>query len=435
MCGLKQFFWGPLLSGTRSRHCPGLENPGGLKPWTGSGPNNSSLLSTVLLLLLVFWGCSPEPVLEPEPVDIPHVFVPAEGKDVVRILENGLRAQGLDNWKDLAPAVERSLEYVSTRDQDAWAVCEPGLCLSWNELKKTLELFLGLLPKIDGRPDMFKDFFEFYAVNPDVLLTGYYEPLLRASRDPSPEYPHPVYAKPGDLLTADLGRFHPRWKGQQLVYRMQGEEIVPYYERREIDQKNVLQGRNLEIAWVDDPIELFFLHIQGSGRLEYPDGGTEHVLYAGRNGRQYVALGRVLVELGFLEENQVSMQAIRAFLRNNSGLKADLMAKNPSYIFFHLAEEGPKGAMGRILTPWVSVASDPGLIPWGSLMVLDAELPEFKGQKNRIHGPVLAQDTGGAIRGRHLDLFCGFGERPEYLAGKMQGRANVYLMVRKHGQN
>ncbi len=388
------------------------------------------------LLLLLAWGCAPdEPILEPEPVDIPPLFAPVDGEEVVGLLQKDLGEQGLDNWKDLAPALEKSLDYVRTRDGDEKAVCEPKLCMTWSELKETLELFLLLLPDIDRNPELLKHYFDFYAVNPDVLLTGYYEPELKASREKREDFRHPVYGRPDDLQRVDLGQFHPRWKDQRLVYRLKNGEIKPYYSRAEIDREGALAGRGLEIAWVKDPIDLFFLHIQGSGRLKYPDGEYEHVLYADQNGRQYLALGRVLEQLGYLEQDEVSMQSIRAILQENPDIKHELMAENPSYIFFHLDDQGPMGSTGQILTPWVSVASDPELIPWGSLMIMDAELPEYQGQKTRIRGPVTAQDTGGAIRGRHLDLFCGFGERPEYIAGKMSDRADIFLMVRKYGKN
>ncbi|EFI33190.1 MltA domain protein [Desulfonatronospira thiodismutans ASO3-1] len=387
-------------------------------------------------LVLFLWGCAPEePVLEPEPVDIPPLFAPVDGREVVGIVQKDLQEQGLDSWEDLAPALEKSLDYVRTRDGDQKAVCQPELCLTWSDIKETLELFIQLLPDIDRNPELLKHYFDFYAVNPDVLLTGYYEPELKASREKHDDFRHPVYGRPDNLKSVDLGQFHPRWKDQRLYYRLENGEIKPYYSRGEIELEDALAGRDLEIAWVKDPIDLFFLHIQGSGRLKYPGGDYKHVLYADRNGHQYVALGRVLVDLGFLEQDEVSMQSIRAVLQENPDIKHELMAKNPSYIFFHLDDQGPRGSTGQILTPWVSVASDPEVIPWGSVMIMDAELPEYQGQKTHIQGPVTAQDTGGAIRGRHLDFFCGFGERAEYIAGKMSDRADIFFMVRKYGKN
>jgi len=389
-----------------------------------------------ILLVLLTWSCAPEkPVFEPEPVDVPPLFLRVDESRVMDIIKDGIKAQGLESWQDLSPAVEKSLRYVRTRNPYRTAVCEPDLCVTWKELSETLELFYSLLPDLDRDQGLLKHYFNFYAVNPDILLTGYYEPLLRASPEPHEDYPYPVYSRPEDLHTLELSEFHPRWSGQSLVYRLEGQRVLPYYERREIDSQGVLKDRDLEIAWVEDAVDLFFLHIQGSGRLEYSGGHTEHVLYAGRNGRQYVALGRVMVEKGYLEPEEVSMQSIRAFLNENPEMKNELMALNPSYIFFQLSDSGPYGSIGQLLTPWVSVASDPSLVPWGSLLILNAKLPEYQGIKTRVSGPVLAQDTGGAIRGRHLDLFCGFGDRAQNLAGMMKGRAEVYLMVRKHDPN
>ena len=386
----------------------------------------------LIVLVLFMGGCAPRVVVvEKEPV----FYHPADPDKVISILTDGLQSQGLLSWTQLREPIKRSLVYVRSRNQSAEAVCLPELCISWSDIRETLESLLVLLPEIDHDPGILKDYFVFYSVDPDVLLTGYYEPLLEASRNKHPGYPYPIYSVPDDLLTLDLGSFHPRWKGQTLVYRIEGGRAVPYHDRESIDQKGVLKGRNLEIAWVDDPVDLFFLHIQGSGRLRYSDGSYKHVLYAGRNGLRYVALGRVLAGMGFLEPDEITMQSIRGFLDEHEHLVYSLLATNPSYIFFSLDDHGPRGSIGQILSPYVSVASDPAFIPWGGVMVLDAVLPPYHGVDQFISGPVLVQDTGGAIRGRHLDLFTGFGERAEYLAGQMKDRANVYLMVIKNDQN
>ncbi|MFP4084794.1 MAG: murein transglycosylase A [Desulfonatronovibrio sp.] len=390
----------------------------------------------VFLLAVFAWACAPKPVtVEPEPVADTAFYLPVEFKEVEGSLSSGLEGQGLESWTELKKPLERSLIYVRSRDARKEAVCVPELCLKWGDIQETLETLLALLPDIDRNPEILEHFFDFYAVSPDILLTGYYEPLLEASRYPHPEYPYPVYSVPDDLQTVDLGKFHPRWQGQKLVYRVEDGKIEPYHDRESIEQEGVLRGRNFEIAWVKDPVDLFFLHIQGSGRLKYADNDHEHVLYSGQNGLQYVALGRVLVDMGYMEPQEVSMQSIRDFLDKNKHLVDSLLAENPSYIFFSLDDQGPRGSTGQILTPYVSVASDPAYIPWGSAMILDAVLPEYQGQKTSVSGPVLSQDTGGAIRGRHLDLFCGFGDRAEYLAGKMKDRAKVYLMVIKNDQN
>ncbi|WP_052507413.1 murein transglycosylase A [Desulfonatronovibrio magnus] len=391
------------------------------------------------LLVLIFWGCAPK-VVEPDPDPEPELkpdlyFIPADDRHVLDVLSAGLKNQGIASWLELQEAIERSLVYLNTRKQEADAICRPELCLQWQDITQTMETLLFLLPELDDNPELLRYYFDFYKVNPDVLLTGYYEPLLEASRYEDHNYSWPIYAVPCDLFSIDLGRFHPRWQGQTLVYRQTDNGIAPYYDRKSIDQKKVLYGRGLELAWVDDPVDLFFLHIQGSGRLRYPDGQYEHVLYAGRNGLRYVALGRVMVEMGYLKQSEVSMQSIRAVLEDNPDKIQEFLNTNPSYIFFHLHDEGPYGSTGQILTPFVSVASDPAVIPWGSAMIMDAVLPAYGGRNNYVSGPVFAQDTGGAIRGRHLDLFTGFGQRAEFLAGKMRDRATVYFMVKKNDQN
>ncbi|MFW5731403.1 MAG: murein transglycosylase A, partial [Desulfonatronovibrionaceae bacterium] len=374
-----------------------------------------------LIFLAVFWmiwGCA----LKPPEVDLPAekvrpLFVPVSAGEAVSIVSQGLEAQGLESWTRLEKPLKNSLDRVRKRPSRDKALCLPELCFTWQDLEDTLETLLVLLPDVDRNPELLEYFFDFYALNPDILLTGYYEPLLKASRQADQKYRYPVYALPDDLLTADLGRFHPRWEGQTLTYRIEENRIAPYYDRKSIDQQGALAGQGLELAWVDDPVDLFFLHIQGSGRLEYPDGTREHALYAGKNGRAYVALGRVLAEQGHLEPEEISMQSIREFLWDNENQLQKFLNTNPSYVFFRLEDHGPVGSAGHVLTPFVSVAADPDIIPQGTPLILDAGLPEYKGRKNRVTGPVLVHDTGGAIKGRHLDLFCGFGDRAEYLAG------------------
>lgn len=406
-------------------------------------PLQRLILNSGWLKVLVFfcaawmvWGCALKPP-EPEPPaeEVRPLFVRAPAGKIVSMAGEWLEAQGLESWTELEEPLRNSLNRVRKKPGQEKALCLPELCFTWQDLKETLETLLVLLPDIDRSPELLEYFFEFYALDPDILLTGYYEPLLEASRQPDQEYRYPVYALPDDLLTADLGRFHPRWEGQTLTYRIARGRIEPYYDRKSIDQYGALAGRGLEIAWVKDPVELFFLHIQGSGRLEYPDGTREHVLYAGKNGRAYVALGRVLAEQGHLAPEEISMQSIRDFLMDNQQQLQEFLNTNPSYVFFRLEDQGPVGSAGHVLTPYVSVAVDPEVIPQGAALILDAGLPEYKGRKSRVTGPVLAHDTGGAIRGRHVDLFCGFGDRAEHLAGHMKGRANIYLMLRKNDQD
>jgi membrane-bound lytic murein transglycosylase A len=219
----------------------------------------------------------------------------------------------------------------------------------------------------------------------------------------------------------DLGRFRPAWRGERIAGRVDKGNLVPYSSRAEIEQ-GALSGRGLELAWAADTIETFFLQIQGSGRVRLADGGELRVGYDGQNGHPYVALGRVLIDRGLLPREQVTMQSIKAYLRAHPDEAAALMRENPSYVFFReLSGDGPVGAQGVALTPGRSLAVDRAFVPLGAPVWLVAE---------DIARLLVAQDTGGAIRGPvRGDLFWGHGAEAEARAGAMKARGRAWLLL------
>lgn len=314
------------------------------------------------------------------------------------------RAQGLESWAQLEPAIERSLRYVRAHPSAGMAGKDAWLPVSWRCLEATLEHLLELLPLLDAQPELLTREFIWRRVQPDVLLTGYYESFLHASLEPHPEYPYPIYAPPPDMQPAS-----------------------PNLTREAIDQQGALQGRALEIAWAKDPVDVFFLHVQGSGRLLLPDGSQKYVLYAGSNGHEYVSLGKKLIERGYSSREEMSMQKIREILSEKPERRDALLALNPKYIFFSLGDEGPYGATGDLLTPMVSCAVDKSYIPMGSVLAVSGELPPG-GPAKELKGLLLAQDTGTMQR-NHLDLYCGSGPKAANLAGYMKGRAWAWVLV------
>jgi membrane-bound lytic murein transglycosylase A len=340
-------------------------------------------------------------------------------------------SQELDSWRDLEPAVRESLRYLTGRPQEKLALDHHWLRLTWGQLKTTQEHLLALLPELDRDPSLLGKHFTWRRITPETLLSGYYEPWIEASLEPHPEYPHPLYSVPRDLKKADLGKFHSRWSGKTLVYRMGEEGITPYHDRQAIDSGNALEGQAEIIAWAKDPVDVFFLHTQGSGRLALPDGSSKHILYAGTNGLPYVLLGKVLKKRGYLTTEEISMQSIRRVLSEHPKEAVELMAENPTYIFFRLAEDGPIGAINGKLTPLASVAVKPSFIPFGSLLALEAELPAFENEpSHKLAGLVFPQDTG-SMRENHLDLFCGSSSKAEFWAGHMRHTAVVHILVSK----
>jgi membrane-bound lytic murein transglycosylase A len=380
-----------------------------------------------LLLLAAAAGCG-EPEIRPGPglQALSH----DETEAIVHNID--LSKQGLNSWQELGGPLEKSLAYVAAQTPEAQAVDVYGFRVTWRRIQTTLERLQGLLPQLDQNPRLLQQAFSWYELRPPSLLTGYYEPLVPAALEPRPGYPHPIYGRPTDLQTADLGNFHPRWKGEQLVYRIKANRIQPYPDRRAIEEQGALEGKAEVLAWAKDLVDVFFLQIQGSGRLHLPDGSLQPIGYAAKNGRRYTSLGRYMAAQGLLERGQLSMQSIRDYLDRHPELLPEILYSNPSYVFFQLRQGGPYGAMGQELTPRVSVATDPRILPLGSLLLFQADLPD-PGREGRIAlcGPGLPQDVGGAIRNHHLDLFCGFGPEAGALAGVLKEQARVFLLLAK----
>ena len=261
---------------------------------------------------------------------------------------------------------------------------------------------------------------------PEGLFTGYYEAALRGDWRRRGPYQIPLYKRPKDLVMVDLGRFRDTWKGKRIAGRVKGGRLLPFESRAEIEG-GALAGKGLELLWVDDPVDAFFLHIQGSGRVRMADGQDVRVGYDGHNGRQYVAIGRPLVARGEIAKEAISMQSIRAWLGDNPGEAGALMASNPSFIFFRrIKGAGPIGAQGVALTPGRSLAVDKGFVPLGLPVWLDTTDPDDR----PIRRLVVAQDTGGAIKGPvRGDLFWGHGENAAEGAGRMKQTGQYYLLL------
>ncbi len=282
----------------------------------------------------------------------------------------------------------------------------------------------------------FENWFLAYQVtdrgNPDGLFTGYFEPLLHGSLKRTPRYSVPLYKKPNDLVTVQLGEFNKKLKGQQIYGRLRANSLVPYAKRAEIES-GALHGKGLELVWVDDPVDAFFLQIQGSGLVRLPSGKILRVGYAGKNGHPYFAIGRELVARGALKMEHVSLQTIRAWLVANPAEAQAVMNKNLSYVFFRTIEGGgPIGAQGVPLTAGHSLAVDRRYIPLGAPLWLDTTDPLSPG--SALRRLVIAQDTGGAIKGVvRGDLFWGSGDRARNGAGKMKQPGRIFILLPRRG--
>lgn len=270
-----------------------------------------------------------------------------------------------------------------------------------------------------------------------VLFTGYYEPLLEGSLRQSDEFRFPLYAWPDDLAVINLSLFSPEFSGKKIIGRCFENTVVPYYERREIEHENCLKGKAKPIAWLKDQVDLFFLQIQGSGKLYLNNGKTINVHYHTSNGRQYRSIGKYLIENGKIPRSEMSMQKIRAYLRDNPKELDTVLHYNPSYVFFKIEDDGPLGCLSVKLTPGRSIALDRKIFPKAALAFIKTKKPLIDGA-GKIHiwkdysRFVLNQDTGGAILGPgRADIFFGNGIYAEIAAGHMQHSGKLYFLILK----
>lgn len=377
-------------------------------------------LAAVLLPLLAACAVPPKPAVVPPAAPVPPVAAPVAPAAPFAVS----KWEMLPDWQtvDLQPswrAFQQSC--LALKNKPDWqAVCSRAGALAQTD-NTSLRAFFEAA------------FTPYQVFNPDGssqgLITGYYEPKLTGSRVKTARFSYPLYAEPDDLLTIDLTELYPQFKGLRLRGRLEGRRVVPYFNRAEIDGGRA-QARVL--FWVENAVELFFLQIQGSGRIELPDGSLVKVGYADQNGHPYISIGKKLIEMGELKAEQASMQGIKAWAEHNPEKLVALLEQNPSYVFFRELPEGlsaPLGALGVPLTDEYSIAIDPRTIPLGAPVFLSTTYPNQAAPLNRL---MLAQDTGGAIRGAvRADFFWGFGDQAGAQAGRMKQRGQLWVLFPK----
>lgn len=334
-------------------------------------------------------------------------------------------------------AVERSLDYYK-RLPSTYEFNYNGLVYSPSEMAASMELFRETITGSGGQETarLLRESFKFFeSVNSDgeAFFTGYYEPVLEGSPVPTEEFSAPLYAVPDDLIVVDLGRFDDKWRSEKIIGRLSGRRLIPYDSRKAIVDGDSLEGRAAPIAYVDG-IELFFLQIQGSGLISFPDGRVKRVNYAQKNGHPYRSVGGLLRER--IPPEEMSLQSIKEYLYEHPEEVRGILNYNQSYTFFREVDEGPLGYMDVPLTPGRSIAMDRKAVPRGGLAFIETEYPVF--DEGGISGwmPVkrfvLVQDTGGAINGHgRVDIFTGRGEEAEMIAGHLKRKGRVFLIVAK----
>ncbi|OGW34325.1 MAG: hypothetical protein A2010_00295 [Nitrospirae bacterium GWD2_57_9] len=347
-------------------------------------------------------------------------------------------------FADLAPAVRQSLDYYRKLPPDAVLSFGPDL-VSALDMADTLQNFLLLLENQtltyeEKLKQIKNDFILYRSPGSDgrgsVLFTGYYEPLLHCRQAADGTFRYPLYRRPDDIIEVDLSQFGNGFPRNKLFGRLDGKKVVPYFSREEIDQKSRLADRNLEILWCSEIVDIYFLQVQGSGKVDLGDGRLLSVLYDGANGRAYKGVGSYLINAGIIPKEEMSMQIIRQYLRDNPDQIVPLLNQNPSYVFFRV-DTGPSvGNIGVPLTPGRSIATDSRLFPKGALALITSEKPAIENNAVREWVPftrfVMNQDTGGAIKGAgRVDLFWGRGPEAEIGAGYMQQEGELYFLMKK----
>ena len=353
------------------------------------------------------------------------------------------------------PVVEKDIVPYSTLVQVDWTEITPMLdkdylSLSWTAWLRGCQALINRddwedvclkasslsSPSDDEVKDYFYTNFNLYQAkqsddSTEGLVTGYYQPVLEGSRVKTKKFRIPLYAPPSDLITVDLSEVYPDLRYMRLRGRVEGDKLVPYLTREEIAKQGYpLQGN--ELLWVKDPVEAFFLEIQGSGVIAFEDGERIQVGYANQNGHPYRSMGRALIQEGELSRHKVSMQSIKAWAKKNPKKLQKFLNANPSVVFFRELEPGlpgPIGALGIPITAERSVAVDRKYIPLGAPIFLSTTWPNSSKPLNQL---MMAQDTGGAIGGGvRVDFFWGQGDKAGQLAGRMKQGGKVWVLLPK----
>jgi len=348
-------------------------------------------------------------------------------------------------------AIHQSLKFLANVPEDR-EVGEWPRKFTAEEVKESLVAFMNLIDRVDGPeslPEAIRSNFDLVesddASGENVLFTGYYQPMIEGSLKETAEYPYPIYGRPANLVEARLESFRDHFRGdlgtaisrERILGRVEGSRLIPYFSRREIEVLGRLKGKGYEIAWAKDPIDLFFLHIQGSGLLRLQDGRLLQINYAASNGRPYTSIGKILLDQGKIPDKELSMQRLRRYLRDHPEEQETILSANERYIFFRIVKEGPIGNLGVALTPGRSIATDVRFLPKGALAFIVTKRPILDEAGNLVGWEpfsrfVLNQDTGNSIRGRgRVDLYFGAGPEAAAAAGFMKSTGKLYFLMKK----
>jgi membrane-bound lytic murein transglycosylase A len=391
------------------------------------------LVSFAILLALLIAGCKP-------------MVKPPTRENALERISSWSYPDFLDDmtYNGLEHSILQSLTYLNKIPADRQFIFGKDQ-YNTEHMIKSLQHFLDYiqtrLPRQDLKEFIQSDYRIYRSVGRngrgEVLYTGYYEPLLNGSLVRSEQYRFPIYTRPRDLITIDLSLFHEKFSGEKLIGRYKAQSVVPYYDRSEIETDGVLEDKAEVLAWAKDPVDVFFLQIQGSGKVQLDNGEVFNVHYQTTNGRPYRSIGKLLINEEKISAADMSMQKIREYLHNHPDEIDAVLNYNPSYVFFEIEPNGPLGNINVKLTPGRSIALDRRIFPPAALAFIETEKPVID-DAGRIHSWqrfsrfALNQDTGGAIRGPgRADLYWGNGPYAEIAAGHLKHTGELYFLVLK----
>ncbi len=388
----------------------------------------------MVFILSLMWGCAG--IIE-RPVRMPPPLMTVESDEFPPLEDDLDRAS-------LATAIARSLEYYERLPEDKLYRFDDTF-YTVGEMKESLLQFMEIyrMPvSNEMKRARIEETFAFYRASGktgkgDVLFTGYYAPILEGSREKTEVFRYPLYRTPDDHVVINLGKFKNAYEGERIIARVADREAIPYYTRKDIDIDECLKDRGLEIVWLADPVDVFFLHIQGSGIIHLRDGSYMNVSYEQSNGHPYRSVGRLLMDERKLSIGEVSMRGIKKYLTEHPEEMLDILGHNESYVFFRIVESGPVGSLNVPVTGGRTIATDASLFPKGALAFIRVRKPVLDKDGDieswtSFSRFVLNQDTGGAIKGPgRVDLYCGEGEYAEVMAGHMREEGALYFLVTK----
>lgn len=388
-------------------------------------------LFLLLLIIAVVFGCARKVTYAPG-------AVPPE-RALMQIDASGLDFNDDLDIASLVLAIDRSLAYYNGAGRNQMFRIGDRL-VGANQMKETLIAFRGLLQSNKSveqkKKQIAEDFLVLRAVGANgdgsIVFTGYYEPLLEGSLTQTNRYKYPLYKSPPDIVMEKVSAHETK------IGRNENGRIVPYYTRREIDIDGVLKGKELELIWVSDPVELSSLHIQGSGKIKLEDGKILTVSYAQNNGWPFRSVTLNMLDQNKIDRNDSSYCGFKTWLKSKSEKEIfEILSYNERYIFFRFVDREPVGSLGQSVTPDRSIATDPDYFPQGALSFIRLRKPildeDYKVVKRVDFSRfVLNQDKGSAIKGPgRVDLFCGFGSKAQATAGSLKENGEMYFLILK----